>query len=521
MDSNIIKQAVLGTPDAWTLLLKAGAESLLDDVRFEPEQAELTADDFCKEEDAEAFSKSEMDLTFDLLRYSGNSYPCVALLARQNKRIPDERVVRFMFETRDFAHGSRASDRATRSTYWNYARLCGSVGRWLAGFDAFRQDLSLNLPVLFNLESIDPEAAKDEALRLWQSDKSAKDRAEALKALRRLAPDEAREALDGVFTMEKPGARAAFLDAMTVNLGESDAPFLEKALDDKSADCKKTALLLLCKIPTTTYATAMRKRAEIVASGNVPAYDADCKIARFPEEDQKLAFSVVQAVPLKSWTEKLRLTPRQLVERYPFGPQTEALYFGWAQSFLNDVYDKSRKMELDDPQVVLDAYPCAFEWLDVFFDFWEKFDGLSAKERVRLEKNVPPNFIVNWKLSLTFCDPHTVSKRKLIAKTGFKSDLGGALGIDCEPRPFSEEFMRAYMDRLARKNKLSYYDAALFPPPLIYFEPRWRKEVVQAASDPRLQQYFPQIPAMYDAAEHFVARFGEYSDPPLKRPADA
>ncbi|MBR4750589.1 MAG: hypothetical protein IK077_02400 [Thermoguttaceae bacterium] len=543
MDADIVRQAVLGTPDAWTLLLRAGAESLLDAVRFQPEQKKLTEDDFCEEDDSETLSEREVRAALNFARnvnaaLSGLPYMslrndalCDVLSNRLVKRVPTNRVVQFM-------RLCRRIDEQRKSTRSAVARLCGNVGSWLAGFKAFREDapsnlpawgrdvLSTRLPALFSSERLEPEQAKEEALRLWENEKSVKGRLEALKALRRLDPDGALELLDKVFAKEKPETRAELLDALTINLGDRDVPFLEKAFKGKSAEIKRTALLLLCKIPTTPQARAMQERAELVAAGETPTRDDDCEIAQFPKEEKSLAFSVVQALPLKYWTEQYNLTPKRLVERFPFDSKTEPLYLGWAQAFLNDVYDYRRQSELDDPQVVLDAYPGAFEWLDVFFDLWEKLGELSAGDAARIEKIVPPDFIVHWELSLTSCDPHTASRRGLIDKTGFKKkDVERwAYRVEYEPKPYSDEFMRKYVNRLERK-KNDYYDVALLAR-MIHFTPEWRKEIVQTirdlpvSSDDWIRERLKDATGIYEEVEEFVSCFGEYEDPPLKRPSD-
>ncbi|MBQ9813417.1 MAG: hypothetical protein IJM54_08895 [Thermoguttaceae bacterium] len=518
MNPKLVQQATLGTPDAWALLLRAGAESLLNDVRFQPDQTQPGENDFCEEDATETFSVREIAAALNLLSYPQNCAACVATLGRSNKRVSVDNLVTFMSRA-----GSVVDE--NKSTRLTYARLCGTVGRWLARFPSFQQDLSVRLPPLFHAETLASEQVKEEAERLWRTSRSTNERAEALKALRRFVPDEARELLDAVFLEEKPDVRTAFLNALTVNLGENDAPFLEKTLKSKSAECKRAALLLLCKIPTSRISTAMQERAELVASGKVPDYDADCEIAQFPKDEKPLAFSVVQAIPLRYWTEKHNLSPKQLGERYPFEEKTESLYFGWAQAYLNDVYDVNRKRDLDAPQVVLGSYPYAFEWLDFLFDLWKKVDAASLNLRVRWDRTYRPNFIDDWELSLAACDPHTARSRLLIQRVGVRSMSQDQWKrrIEYEPKPYFGEFTREYLRRLTYKN-LDPWDASLAFQ-LIYFEPKTRKEIVQTIREREstpawLRSRLSQALGAYDVVEEFVSCFGEYEDPPLKRPSD-
>ncbi|MBP5622423.1 MAG: hypothetical protein J6X44_10450, partial [Thermoguttaceae bacterium] len=471
MNPSLIQQATLGTSDAWTLLLRAGAEAFLDDVRTSPVQTKLEDVDFCEQDANEPLSEREIDAALNLLRFSKNSEVCVVTLDRSNKRFPAERVVDFMSRV-EFAGDER------KTTFQSCARVCGNVGRWLAKYETFRHDLSLRLPPLFHAETLAPEQAKIEAERLWRNARSTNERTAALKALRRVDPNEARELLDAVFLEEKPDVRVAFLNATSVNLSESDAPFLEKALKSKSAECKRVALLLLCKIPTSPHALAMRERAELVAAGETPEYDEDCKIAQFPDDDRRLAFSVAQAVPLRYWTEERNYSPERLAERYPFEEKTEPLYFGWAQAFLNEIYDVNRKSELDAPQAILDSYPNAFEWLDFFFDLWRKVDAAGAFPRVKWEKSCFPK-LIDWELSLAACDPHTAREKGLIQGVGIGSyDHNQWIRrIECEPKPYSEEFTNKYLNRLAFKNP-DVWDVSLASQ-MIYFTPEARKKIVQ------------------------------------------
>ena len=141
MDADIVRQAVLGTPDAWTLLLRAGAESLLDAVRFQPEQKKLTEDDFCEEDNLETLSEREVRAALKFARnvnaaLSGLPYMCLrndalcdVLSNRLIKRVPTNRVVQFM-------RLCRRIDEQRKSTHSVVAQLCGNVGSWLAGFKA-------------------------------------------------------------------------------------------------------------------------------------------------------------------------------------------------------------------------------------------------------------------------------------------------------------------------------------------------------------------------------------------------
>lgn len=70
-----------------------------------------------------------------------------------------------------------------------------------------------------------------------------------LQKLRTGDPAQARELLSATWQQETPEERAAFIEALRMNLSLADEPFLENALDDRRKEVRKVAVELLASLP--------------------------------------------------------------------------------------------------------------------------------------------------------------------------------------------------------------------------------------------------------------------------------
>nr|WP_272917616.1 DUF5691 domain-containing protein [Nocardioides flavescens] len=142
----------------------------------------------------------------------------------------------------------------------------------------------------------------------------------ALLALRASDPETARELLESTWSTDPAAARATLLATLRRGLGPDDVALLERALDDRSAKVRETALGLLDRLPTSARGDRMaaRLRGLLSTSGRVrrtlqvelplepdPAGVRDglgAPRAGGSQRDHWLA-TIIRAAPLDVWTE--------------------------------------------------------------------------------------------------------------------------------------------------------------------------------------------------------------------------
>ncbi|MCU0428680.1 MAG: DUF5691 domain-containing protein [Cytophagaceae bacterium] len=129
-----------------------------------------------------------------------------------------------------------------------FLEVCGERGKWLASLNA-------EWSMLIRSESVSEEdwktGTKEQRLRF-------------IKQLREEKPDEALQLLLTAFNTEPAAMRSELLDVLSDTLRESDIPFLEQQLQDKSVKVRDTAYALLRMIPTSTL---VKRYAENLSQG--------------------------------------------------------------------------------------------------------------------------------------------------------------------------------------------------------------------------------------------------------------
>ena len=162
MNANLIQQAVLGSPDAWSLLLRSGAERLVGAANYQPTLTELTKNDFCEKDAREAFTPREAKAL--LKRVELGRYTCYLVHAsRLNKKFRANLVVNFLKQFKMEKLSSKSTNEAI-------ATLCGNVGCWLCRFKAFREG-AFYFTSLFHTQRLPPKQAEEEELRVWKNRK--------------------------------------------------------------------------------------------------------------------------------------------------------------------------------------------------------------------------------------------------------------------------------------------------------------------------------------------------------------
>jgi hypothetical protein len=238
--------------------------------------------------------------------------------ARAGRRVPARLLPRLL----DLGSTGPALQPALRT-------VVGPRGRWLAGHHD-RWGWAAGEPV-DDLEAVQRRfatAAKAERPAL-------------LGALRSAHPGQGLELLRSTWKSDPAAERAALLAVLAGGLSDDDEPFLEKALDDRSAAVRQVAVDLLGRLPASRRSARMAERLEALvrhedAQGGVlsalrgrgragalsfaPPGDPDAAARRDGINDAapggmgasawRLA-QMIAGAPLSFWTERLGLTPAE------------------------------------------------------------------------------------------------------------------------------------------------------------------------------------------------------------------
>ncbi len=135
------------------------------------------------------------------------------------------------------------------------AAAVGTRGHWLAGLNpAWSYMLA---------ESVHADRFSE---RDWGCGTPG-ERRRALAALRATDPDRARELLGAVWSgLAKADLRRRLLETFATGLGPADGEFLDRALDDRSANVRGLALSLLTRLPGSAHAERLRGHVRAHAS---------------------------------------------------------------------------------------------------------------------------------------------------------------------------------------------------------------------------------------------------------------
>src|SRR6185503_19756432 len=104
-----------------------------------------------------------------------------------------------------------------------------------------------------------------DAKSVWETG-NAEQRVSVLKRMRETEPAAARELIESTWKQDGADERTKFVEAMSVGLSQSDEPFLEAALDDRSKQVRGAAAELLAELPASAFVARMIARAEPLLS---------------------------------------------------------------------------------------------------------------------------------------------------------------------------------------------------------------------------------------------------------------
>jgi hypothetical protein len=239
--------------------------------------------------------------------------------ARAGRRVPARLLPRLL----DLGSTSPALQTALRT-------VVGPRGRWLAGHhDRWAWAAG---EALANLATVQPRFATAAKV----------ERPALLEAVRSADPARGLDMLRSTWKSDPAAERAILLAVLAVGLSDNDEPFLEAALDDRSAGVRQVAVELLGRLPASSRAARMAERLQALVQRDDPRGAAlsalrgrgrttltfappgvpdaaarrdginDAAPAGMGVSAWRLA-QLVGATPLSFWTEHLGLTPAETV----------------------------------------------------------------------------------------------------------------------------------------------------------------------------------------------------------------
>jgi hypothetical protein len=139
-------------------------------------------------------------------------------------------------------------------------QVLGERGRWLARFNETGTWARTQ-----SLEDASADALSPDSERIWEEG-SLDERVAVLRRVRAVDPALARSWLAPVLSKEKAEPRSRLLSTLETGLGPDDEELLETSLDDRSAQVRSAAGLLLARLPGSACARRLRERADALLS---------------------------------------------------------------------------------------------------------------------------------------------------------------------------------------------------------------------------------------------------------------
>jgi Family of unknown function (DUF5691) len=174
-----------------------------------------------------------------------------------------------------------------------------------------------------------------------------------LAALRATDPAAARELVTAGWGKAASAERAGFLAVLADGLGPADEPLLEAALDDRAAEVRSRAAVMLATLPGSALGLRMTERAlrclriERGYRGTrlvtVPPVESDTSMRRDgiapgtvagrPQlaDLNRFVVEILARTPLRAWTDAFGLTAAQILA-VPAGDWTPVLFAGWSRA---------------------------------------------------------------------------------------------------------------------------------------------------------------------------------------------
>jgi hypothetical protein len=308
--------------------------------------------------------------------------------------------------------------------------------------------------------------AEDESA--WETG-TIEERVAFFTRLRASNPARARELLQGVWAAEPADSRRRFLEAMNAGRSVEDEPFLEAALDDRSAVVRRVAAEHLARFAPSRLCERMKARLEgrirIARSGFLgrkavievePFEDVDAAMARDAIEKKPPAGSqfgarawwtmqAIAAVHPSYWAGLFERSAPELIEAAKNGQWADLLLGGWQSAAI-------RYRALDWLEALLDQFAEPGTWPT---DLLLAMPG-AARERAMLRKYDADG--AKWLLATAACCPHAWS-----------AEFTARFLEILERYPAQETMQYQYRELLRAGSLLASSDVQL-PPPDALFE---------------------------------------------------
>ena len=327
--------------------------------------------------------------------------------------------------------------------------LLGERGRWLSQFNS-------SWAWVQNYLAVDESGLPADAETIWQEGTPGQ-RVEILRLLRAVDANKAREWLDAVWKQEKADARNDLLKALEIGLNAADEPFLELALDDRSAGVRATSARLLGLLPDSAWSQRMRERGRGVmnmVNGRIrlelpAAFEKDWQrdgiVEQSPKNVSKRGWWLIQilaGIQPAFWETHLGASPAELLTLLPADTtwQTQIIE-GWTKATIN--------------------YR-AVDWMTPLWSWWYEHYQKAAEE-----KNLTD---YTYREQLLQCMPAAQAEQLMLDLIERKDGHLPANWWELAPelsRPWGAELARVYLrllrehctpERMQAKNYNSYND---------------------------------------------------------------
>jgi Family of unknown function (DUF5691) len=271
---------------------------------------------------------------------------------------------------------------------------------------------------------------------VWEEG-SSEQRLAYLELLRKRDPACARDLLAGVWEQEAPKNRSDLLQKLASGLSLADEPFLERALDDRSAAVRRTAADLLSRLPESAFVERMRQRAKSHVSFKKRTIGKiEIEITLPEERDERMVRDAVVKVPPHSQIGERAWWLQQILSAVPPG-----FWLQLSECSVNELLKMARMSEWS--RLLLNGWSRAaigfgeIEWVECLLEI--SSDYLPAEDLFAVLPPARKEAIVG----------------KMLNRVPSRSSIDQLYWCfkGCRHR-WSEEFSRAVVKRMSRQQEM-------------------------------------------------------------------
>lgn len=296
--------------------------------------------------------------------------------------------------------------------------LLGERGRWLS-----QHNQKWNW---VNELSTEESTIPTEQLEATWQEGTLKQRVDALRQQRLLAPDTARQWLQQSWKKERADTRAPLLGTLTIKLSSDDENFLEQALDDRSEQVRMVAARLLAMLQNSAFMQRMRTHADALLDyrGDKISVHKPTNLDKSWVRDGLInkventsgindaCQRILEYLPFAYWEERFSLSPRQLLVSMEDELWRHVLFTALSRRAAQERH---------------------MAWVHSLLAFWQ--EGESGKVRRRLNVKA---------VQLILCLPQLEAES--LFREMFQQDFGSfTLDLQVLPHPWSHDLGVFYL----------------------------------------------------------------------------